>query len=395
MSNEIKWFRFFHRPVFRNFRVIFIVWMTLAVMAGISKYMHGESSCGNYLTYRQVAVDLLHENPVYTSEHVLYGPVFGLVMSPFAFLPDWLGIALWLAVLSSALFAAVRKLPLSKGQQAGVCWICVHELMTASFNMQFNIGIAAIIVSSFVLIEKEKDVWAALVIVLGTLTKLYGVVGLAFFLFSKHRMRLALSLAGWAVVLFVLPMAFTSPAYIVEQYGDWVQNLIAKNAANNTHTGASLMQNISLLGMVQRIFGTGEAVVLPLLLTGAALFALPFLRSRQYGNPDFRLAILASTLLFTVLFSTSSESSTYIIAFAGVAVWFVRQPQPFGAWQVFLLIFVMTLSSLSPTDLFPRGVRETWVIPYSLKALPCALVWITLTVQLCRRDFSPSTRVPQ
>ena len=97
---------------------------------------------------------------------------------------------------------------------------------------------------------------------------------------------------------------------------------------------------------------------------------------------------MASVLLFVVLFSTGSESSTYVIAFAGVAVWFALQPRPYGIWPVFLLVLVLALSSLSPTDLFPRGVRETWIIPYSLKALPCVLVWLTLTVQLCLNNFS-------
>ena len=45
---------------------------------------------------------------------------------------------------------------------------------------QFNIAVAAMILSSFFLIEKEKDGWAAFFIVLGTLVKLYGIVGLAF-----------------------------------------------------------------------------------------------------------------------------------------------------------------------------------------------------------------------
>ena len=48
---------------------------------------------------------------------------------------------------------------------------------------QFNIAIAAIILSSFFLIEKEHEGWAAFFIVLGTLVKLYGIVGLASFSF--------------------------------------------------------------------------------------------------------------------------------------------------------------------------------------------------------------------
>ena len=42
------------------------------------------------------------------------------------------------------------------------------------FMSQFNISIAAIIVLAYVLIEKEKDVWAAFVIMLGTFTNCMG-----------------------------------------------------------------------------------------------------------------------------------------------------------------------------------------------------------------------------
>ena len=382
---------FFKRPVFRNTRFIFIVWVGLAVLAGLSKYAQGGGAYGNYLTYKNVSVQLVHQAPVYVSEHVLYGPVFGVLMLPFAFLPDWLGIALWLGVLAALLFWAIGKLPLDVWQKAAVYWICVHEMMTAAFNMQFNIGIAAILVLVFVFIEKEKDHWAALVIVLGTLTKLYGIAGLAFFFFSKHKSRFALACAGWMLVCLALPLLFVSPEYLLGQYADWIHQLIAKNAANNTHTGASLMQNISFTGLLQRIFHLDAATTLPIIAAGTTLFVIPLFRVRQYVNQTFRLLFMASVLLFVVLFSTSSESSTYVIAFAGVAVWFVLQPRPYRIWPVFLLVFVLTLSSLSPTDLFPRSIRETWIIPYALKALPCALVWLTLTVQLCRNNFSSRT----
>jgi hypothetical protein len=382
---------FFKRPIFRNTRFIFIVWVGLAVLAGLSKYTQGNGAYGNYLTYKNISVQLVQQSPSYGSEHVLYGPVFGVLMLPFAFLPDWLGIALWLGILAALLFWAIGKLPLLPWQKVAVYWICVHEMMTAAFNMQFNIGIAAIIVLAFVFMEKEKDIWAALVIVLGTLTKLYGIAGLAFFFFSKHKLRFALACAGWMLVCLALPLFFVSPEYLFGQYADWIRQIVAKNAANNTHTGASIMQNISFIGMLQRIFHLNVATTLPIIAAGITLFVIPLFRIRQYANQTFRLLFMASVLLFVVLFSTGSESSTYIIAFAGVAIWFALQPRPYRVWPVFLLVFVLALSSLSPTDLFPRGIREAWIVPYSLKALPCALVWLTLTFQLCRNKFSSGT----
>ena len=382
---------FFKYPVFRNIRFIFIIWIVLAVLAGLSKYIHGEGAYNNYITYTGMSVQLVHQLPVYVSQHVLYGPVFGVIMAPFAFLPDWLGITLWLGFLATLLFWAIGKLPLLTWQKTTVYWICVHEMMTAAFNMQFNIGIAAIIVLAFVFIEEEKDIWAALVIVLGTLTKLYGIVGLAFFFFSKHKLRFSLACAGWLLVCLALPMLFVSPEYLSGQYVDWIHQIITKNAANTTHTGASIMQNISLTGMLQRIFHLNAAATLPVIAAGAILLIVPLFRVRQYAGRTFRLLFMASVLLFVVLFSTSSESSTYIIAFVGAAVWFALQPRPYHIWPVFLLILVLVLSSFSPSDIFPRYIRETWVIPYSLKAMPCALVWLTLVFQLCRNDFSSAT----
>lgn len=72
----------------------------------------------------------------------------------------------------------------------------------------------SIIIASFYCIE--KDITAACFIMIGTFVKLYGIVGLAFFFFSKHKVKFVAALIGWAVLFFVLPMAITSPEYIID-----------------------------------------------------------------------------------------------------------------------------------------------------------------------------------
>ena len=52
------------------------------------------------------------------------------------------------------------------------------------------------------------------------------------------------ALIGWAVLFFVLPMAITSPEYIIDQYKEWHVSLAGKNMENMF----SKMQNQSLLG---------------------------------------------------------------------------------------------------------------------------------------------------
>lgn len=381
---------FFHKPFFSNPRTLFGLWMLLAVVAGLTKIAPHRHN--NFLIFRGVfwhtiqKLSLYDFYPTEYNDHNHYGPIFSLVIAPFAVVPDAIGLLGWLVVLALGMYYAVRRLPLEEGRQIFLYWFCAHELLTALQMQQFNIAIAAIIIGSFAAIEKGREVTAAFLIVLGTFVKLYGVVGLAFFFFVKRKPRFILALIGWSIVCFVAPMLISSPEYVVGQYVEWYERLAAKNGENTF----SLMQNISLLGMIRKISGSASYSDLLVILPGLALFGLPYLRFRQYRHLAFRYAILSSVLLFVVLFSTGSESSTYIIPFAGIALWYATSPWKRSGWDVALLVFAFVLSSLSPSDLFPRSLREAYVLPYALKALPPTLIWLRLSYELLTRDYAPS-----
>lgn len=381
---------FFHKPFFSNPRTLFGLWTLLAVVAGLTKIAPHRHN--NFLIFRGVfwhtiqKLSLYDFYPTEYNDHNHYGPIFSLIIAPFAVVPDAIGLLGWLVVLALGMYYAVRRLPLEEGRQIFLYWFCAHELLTALQMQQFNIAIAAIIIGSFAAIEKGREVTAAFLIVLGTFVKLYGVVGLAFFFFVKRKPRFILALIGWSVVCFVAPMLISSPEYVVGQYVEWYERLAAKNGENTF----SLMQNISLLGMIRKISGSASYSDLLVILPGLALFGLPYLRFGQYRHLAFRYAILSSVLLFVVLFSTGSESSTYIIPFAGIALWYATSPWKRSGWDVALLVFAFVLSSLSPSDLFPRSLREAYVLPYALKALPPTLIWLRLSYELLTRDYAPS-----
>lgn len=381
---------FFHKPFFTNPRTLFGLWTLLAVVAGLTKMAPHRHN--NFLIFRGVfwhtiqKLSLYDFYPTEYNDHNHYGPIFSLVIAPFAVVPDAIGLLFWLVVLALGMYYAVRRLPLEEGRQIFLYWFCAHELLTALQMQQFNISIAAIIIGSFAAIEKGREVTAAFLIVLGTFVKLYGVVGLAFFFFVKRKPRFILALIGWSVVCFVAPMLISSPEYVVGQYVEWYERLAAKNGENTF----SLMQNISLLGMIRKASGSASYSDLLVILPGLALFGLPYLRFGQYRHLAFRYAILSSVLLFVVLFSTGSESSTYIIPFAGIALWYTTSPWKRSGWDVALLVFAFVLSSLSPSDLFPRSLREAYVLPYALKALPPTLIWLRLSYELLTRDYAPS-----
>lgn len=72
-----------------------------------------------------------------------------------------------------------------------------------------------------------------------------------FLFILEHKMKLAGGLVFWAVIVFLLPMLYASPEYVVHSYKEWLDVLVYKNGLNQF----SINQNISLLGMLHRITG--------------------------------------------------------------------------------------------------------------------------------------------
>ena len=377
---------FFSKPFWSDHRTLLALWLLLPVIGGLVKI----NKCNNFLIFRYVFWHAWNETSLYApypeEYHDVnhYGPFFSVVVAPFAVLPQYLGVLLWVIALSMFLYVAIRKSQFTKYQQIFILWFCAHELLTAIFMQQFNIAIAAVILLSYYCIEKEQDFWAAFFIMLGTFVKLYGIVGLAFFFFSRHKGRLVLSLVFWAVVMFAAPMVFHGPDYLIGQYQEWYESLSSKNAENMFSTTT----NVSILGMIRKISQCATYSDIWIILTGLVMFALPYLRISQYKYIAFRQTLLASVLMFVVLFSTGSESSGYITPFVGIAIWYTAVPWQRTKWDVALMIFAFILSSMSPSDLFPAYIRNTWVKPYALKALPIALIWLKLCYEMYVRDYS-------
>ena len=379
---------FLNLSFFNNRLNIISIWMIITLLSAVKQLKIGNYN--NYKIFKNVYFHTIEKLPLYKEypleyfDHNHYGPIFSLLIAPFAVLPDYLGIPLWGLFNAGILAWAITQLPLKSSQINAVLWICLHELLTTLLGLQFNPMMTAIIILSFVYIEKGKDFWSAFFIVLGVFVKLYGIVGLAFFFFSKNKIKFILSLFFWSAVLFTLPMLISSPEYIIQTYQEWFARLIEKN---NENTGLSSYQDISLMGMVRRFFQDSTIPNLPFLIGGVFLFGLQYLRIKEYKEETYRVMLLASVLIFTVIFSSGSESPTYIIAFVGVAIWFVIQPKPISNFYIGLFIFALILTSLSPSDLIPKYLKDNYIRPYALKALPCVLIWFAIIYEMLKNKF--------
>lgn len=373
---------------FTDYRTTFAVWLLLGIISGLIKVHRGYN---NFLIYKYVFWNTLEQNDLYLhypdkfQDLNHYGPFFSLVIAPFAIMPEWLGVVMWNVALAMLLYVAVRTSRFSKYEILFMLWYAAHDLLTCLFMTQFNIAVAALILLSFTMTEQKKDFWAGFFICAGVFVKLLGIVGLAFFFFSHNKKRFVLSLCFWSIVMFVLPMLISSPEYICGQYASWYDALLSKNMTNSD--SRLTMNNISLIGMVRRIFIDYDYSDLWVIIPGLAIVAAGYFRIKQWGSTSFRKMVLAQMMLITILFSTGTENSSYVIAYIAIAVWYASVPWKRSRTDLALLIFAFVFGSLLPTDLFPKSLQTSVIRPYALRALPVTLIWIKLSWEMITVNY--------
>ncbi|GAB0157784.1 glycosyltransferase family 87 protein [Chryseobacterium sp. Alg-005] len=372
-----------------NPKYIFGVYLIISVVTAISKYFRGDYAINNYLIFKNVFFNTIHQKNLFIHYPDLYfdlnhyGIFFSSLIAAFAVMPDWLGISLWNVANTFLFVYAIYKLPFSDSKKALFGLFCLQEYITAALSLQFNVALTGLLLLSAVYIYERKEVKSVTAILVGIFVKIYGIVGLSQFFFIQNKKKFILSGVAIAVVFFVLPMAYSSPQFVVQSYMEWYHSIIEKNNENQV---LGNMQDISLMGFFRRILGDASISNLVFLAVGLPLFALPYIRIKQYKNYAFQLMILASTLLFLVLFSSSSESPTYIIAVVGVMIWFFLQKER-SPLTIGLLVFVIIFTCFSTSDLFPKWVKHDYIIKYSLKAVPCIVVWLRVVYELLTKNF--------
>jgi len=326
----------------------------------------------NYLIFKQSFFHLIENYDLYKlypNEHwdlYKYSPTFALLIAPIAVLPDAAGLLIWNLLNVLILFFAIWKLPVSSDKsRLFMLGFILIELITSIQNSQSNALIAGLIIFAFIFIENKQMALASLLIVLTIFIKLFGVVALALFIFYPEKIKFILYTIGWTLLFAALPLILISSSQLLFLYHSWF------NLLQNDHT---ISLGISVAGIFSSWFGIeckGKIV-----LIGAVLFCIPFLKYKFFNELKFKLFFLSSILLWIIIFNHKAESPSFVIAISGVAIWFFSQKIKIE--NIILIVFAFILTVLSPTDIFPKYIRVNYVVPYALKALPCILIWIKI-----------------
>jgi len=373
------------KKIFENPRFIFGVYMLLALSATLQSYYGSPTifndleytAYNNYLIFKQSFFHLMEGKDLfilYPKEHwdlYKYSPTFSLMMAPLAILPDVVGLFIWNLLNALVLFFGIKKLQLparfkgiefSKISMFIILFVGL-ELMTSLQNEQSNGLLAGLIILAFVFLEKEKIWLGTLCITLTFYIKIFGIVAFALFLVYPQKGKFILSSAVWMIVLALMPAVFVGFDQLIFLYESWGRMLGEDHAASYGY---------SVMGWLQIWFGL-EVSKNVIVLLGVALFCLPLVKFKRNLNYEFRWRLLVSILIWVVIFNHKAESPTFVIAMSGVGIWYFFSKKTKVNLALVILAFVFT--SLSPTDLFPRFLRESFVIPYVMKAMFCILIW--------------------
>ncbi len=371
------------KEVISNKRYIFITYILFALAASIQSIETGPKTFGddtieysrynNYLIFKNSFHHLKNNQDLYIAypneqwDLYKYTPTFSVFFGFFAVTPDWIGLNLWNLTNALVLLFAIYYLPrLDDLKKGAVLLLVLVELMTSMQNAQSNGLIAGLLVLSFGLLEKEKYLYATLCIVFSFYIKLFGIVGLALLLFYPNKWKLALYTLLWTIALAIIPFLFID----IDQYSSLLQSYMSM--LSDDHSSS---YGFSVMGWINSwlALDLNKNVVV---LMGAVLFLLPFALFSKYVNFTFKQLALCSVLIWIVIFNHKAESPTFIIAMTGVAIWFVTGKKN----NIDNVLFggALILTSLSPTVFFPKFLRDEYVFPYSLKALPCILIWLKI-----------------
>lgn len=339
-------------------------------------------------THVTAGQDLYAAYPSLHADFFKYSPTFALLFAPFALLPLIPGYLLWAASCAVAVFAGVtRALPPRQAIVAlALAWLAVVGDLQRAQSNALCAGLMIIAWSGF---ELGHGWRAAIAVAAATFVKIFPVVAIMFAIFRPRRIRLGLVCAAVLLAFSMLPLLVSTPASLAMQYRSW-RVMLARDAIPVAHLGTGGADVYAgMMGQLRVWFGVGWPNW-PVQLAGLLLLLAPLVvRRAHYASRDFRVRILASVLVFCVLFNHKAESPSYSIAMIGIAIWFAVSERVW--WRIALMAASLVVVDLMSTDLMPRDWYAGWYVPNLVKTIPLIPVWAVMQLELLGVVAIPGT----
>src|SRR5256884_126723 len=296
-------------------------------------------------------------------------PTFAVLFAPLAYLPFALTFLCWTLLNGLLLWYALDRLLPEREATVALALLYLEVLLALQYG-QSNALVAALMVLAFVAFEARRPVGAAVSITLGAAVKLFPLAALSVAVSHPRRLRFAAIFIAVLAAAIALPLAAIPSGDLLAQYRSW-HAIEAKD---------TLRRGYSLMHYVHAWFGV-DWPNWPLQAAGTALLLLPVvLRPDRCASLEFRRLFLCSLLVYSVLFNHASESPSFVVAYAGIVIWYVSSPPSrVRAAVMALTLLVMVVHDV---DVVPRWVKYDLLVPYRIKGIPCLVAWFVMQWEL-------------
>ncbi len=354
-------------------RLVLALYVASAALVTVQQAILGHSN--NLSIFRSASLNLLAGRDLYAAhpeQHLdfyKYSPTFALLFAPLAYLPFALAFLCWSLLNGLLLWYALDRLLPERQATIALALLYLEVLLALQYG-QSNALVAALMILGFVAFEGRRQLGAALSITVGAAVKLFPLAGLSLAALYPRRLRFGAIAVGVLAAAVVLPLVVIPPADLLAQYRSW-HAIEAKD---------TLLRGYSLMHYVHSWLGVNWPNW-PQQAAGTALLLLPLaLRSDRWEALEFRRLFLCSLLVYSVLFNHASESPSFVVAYAGIVIWYVGSPpNPLRTALMALTLLVMVVHDV---DVVPRWVKYDILVPYRIKGIPGLVAWFVMQWEL-------------
>ena len=354
-------------------RLVLALYAASAALVTVQQAILGHSN--NLSIFRAASLNLFAGRDLYAAhpeqhfDFYKYSPTFALLFAPLAYLPFALAFLCWSLLNGLLLWYALERLLPGRDATVALALLYLEVLLALQYG-QSNALVAALMILAFVAFEGRRQVGAAVSITGGAAVKLFPLAALSFAVFHPRRLRFAAVFIAVFAAAVALPLVAIPVGDLLAQYRSW-HAIEAKDA---------LRRGYSLMHYTHAWFGV-DWPNWPQQAAGTALLLLALgLRPDRWASSAFRRLFLCSLLVYSVLFNHASESPSFVVAYAGIVIWYVSSPP--SRLRTAIMVLTLLVMVVHDVDVVPRWVKYEIFVPYRIKGIPCLVAWFVMQGEL-------------
>jgi len=373
------------KNIARPRRLVLALYVASAALVTVQQAILGHSN--NLSIFRSASLNLFAGRDLYAAhpeqhfDFYKYSPTFALLFAPLAYLPFALAFLCWSLLNGLLLWYALDRLLPEREAAVALALLYLEVLLALQYG-QSNALVAALMILAFLAFEGRRQVGAAVSITGGAAVKLFPLAALSLAVFHPRRLRFgAIFIAVFAAAV-ALPLVAIPLGDLLAQYRSW-HAIEAKDA---------LRRGYSLMHYTHAWFGV-DWPNWPQQAAGTALLLLPLgLRPERWASSAFRRLFLSSLLVYSVLFNHASESPSFVVAYAGIVIWYVSAPP--SRLRMAIMALTLLVMVVHDVDVVPRWVKYEIFVPYRVKGIPCLVAWFVMQWELLAAPRHSGPAVP-